>query len=268
MKSIRIEFEKLNNTRDLGGLYTKDGRKIKNGVLFRSGRLSVSSDNDLRKLKNLNIRQVIDMRSEAEIREAPNPKMPWASYQWLPMVEDAMAGITRDADSNASFSRTLLKNIRNDRKYGRRYMTNLYESLVREEHSQRQYGRFLRLLADAEIPVLWHCTGGKDRAGLATVFLLEILGVDRNEIIKDYLATNEYLESTMLKRFRYIRFLLPWVYDNYSEGVTDVMGARQEYIDAAYAVMERVYGSVERFMAEALGADEELRSRLRAKFLE
>ena len=53
MKSERIEFEKLNNTRDLGGLITKSGKKIRKGRLFRSGILVKASDSDIKKLQNI-----------------------------------------------------------------------------------------------------------------------------------------------------------------------------------------------------------------------
>ena len=47
------------------------------------------------------------------------------------------------------------------------------------------------IFAEAEdLPVVLHCTAGKDRTGVSTAFLLSVLGVDRAIIEADYLLTN------------------------------------------------------------------------------
>ena len=63
--SIPIPFHKLNNTRDLGGMQTTDGRRIRSGKLFRSGQLYEADEYDRQKLEEM-LDLVVDFRTETE----------------------------------------------------------------------------------------------------------------------------------------------------------------------------------------------------------
>ena len=68
----------------------------------------------------------------------------------------------------------------------------LYPSIVMDPQSRRYYGDFLRGVLNAPGGSLWHCSQGKDRAGLAAAYLLTALGADRATILDDFGKSNEY----------------------------------------------------------------------------
>ena len=59
-----------------------------------------------------------------------------------------------------------------------------------------EWVRFLQLFAEPKrYSILYHCTAGRDRTGVATVLLLETIRVPREEIIGDYLLSNEVFQE-------------------------------------------------------------------------
>ena len=93
MPSRVLPFEKLNNVRDLGGMKTRDGRKIRDGKLIRSGHLSGLDDVDLGLLSEM-VSDIVDFRSQKEIKRQPDMEIPGAEYHHIPIVAD-LTGITR-----------------------------------------------------------------------------------------------------------------------------------------------------------------------------
>ena len=105
--SRQIEFEKLPNTRDLGGMITADGRKIKPGKLIRSGHLVEASETDQEKLAEL-VDTVVDFRTDTEYEERPEPRIKGTRYCHLPILEEAKAGVTRDEASYEEVRKNML----------------------------------------------------------------------------------------------------------------------------------------------------------------
>ncbi|MBQ1892019.1 MAG: tyrosine-protein phosphatase, partial [Firmicutes bacterium] len=91
--STYIPVEGLNNTRDLGGMITKDGRRIKPHRLIRSSRLSKLKDAEW---ISENVALAVDLRSSREIEEEPDPVIPGVEYLHLPIFELQAEGVTRD----------------------------------------------------------------------------------------------------------------------------------------------------------------------------
>ena len=56
-----------------------------------------------------------------------------------------------------------------------------------------RYAEMFRLLLLEEQPVLIHCASGKDRTGFGAALILDVLGVEEQHILEDYLLTNRYL---------------------------------------------------------------------------
>ena len=100
MKGERsMGYEKLNNTRDLGGMTTVNGGRIRPGRLIRSGRLCLASAAD-RELLARTVSAVADFRSEREVLENPDPELPGVAYCHLPIFRERQAGVTREKDSD------------------------------------------------------------------------------------------------------------------------------------------------------------------------
>lgn len=187
-----IPFEGLQNTRDLGGLLGLDGRRIRSGLLLRSGALNFGTESDLERLcDEYGLNVVIDFRSEWELSESPEPldQLPGVRYVHASIINERMMGITQDEYSRAQ------ARIRTEKQGGASssFLALLYPHLVLDQSGIAGYRRFFQeLLACEHGAILWHCSVGRDRCGIASALLETVLGVPEDEMERDYLATNVY----------------------------------------------------------------------------
>ena len=108
-----------------------------------------------------------------------------------PVLSASTFGVTREGGMMQA-----LKMLRTVQKNPASIMEEVYERMMLDEQSQRGFAQFFDdVLAAEDGSVLWHCTIGKDRAGLAAALLLHALGVKREAVEQDYLATNKYVQS-------------------------------------------------------------------------
>ena len=166
-------FEGCFNFRDIGGYLTKEGKKIKKGIYFRTGRQDRMSEKDLAELKNLKISTQIDLRKPEEILDqgkGPLENM-GADYINIPIIPDGGSDQLSRLVGDTGIS-------------GKRYLGYL-------EFGPESWLKIFEILANKDsLPVALHCTAGKDRTGVSTAFLLSVLGVDRDLIEADYKLTN------------------------------------------------------------------------------
>ena len=259
-----MEFERLNNTRDLGGIVTTDGKHIVCGKLIRSGRLGIGSEEDIRKISET-VSAVVDFRSDNEKSESPDPDIEGVESFHIPVIEDLAAGVSRDQKSDEEAFMMLA----NDPDGALRYMCRTYEDFVTSESALKGYRQFVDLLLEGrEKAILWHCTAGKDRAGFAAAIVLEMLGVDRETIIQNYLKTNDLIEDD-INRMVGMFFKMTGSGDKNTESALRYMfSARREYLDAAFDCIEHKYGDFRGFLTDGLGVSEEDIARMRKMYLE
>ncbi len=148
----------------------------------------------------------------------------------------------------------------------------MYRSLALSEGISTQYAAFIRLLLEEhEKAVLWHCTAGKDRAGIASVIVEEILGIPREDIIADYLKTGEYLTGDVNRLVAFIKKMVAKVmtFDDElaSESLQYLFSTEKEYIEYYYQALEEKFGSFENYIRKGLGLMEEEVSEFREKYL-
>ncbi len=188
----RIAMEGQDNFRDLGGYRGAEGKQVAYGTLFRSGKLTELTEGDVILLEELGIQNVIDLRTEQEYTEEPDILPPgFNSYFNLPLVdtiglgdnpsslEGQMAAILPMAAVLAGL----------DKRISETYMLPFYQNIT--ELQIRSWTTLFDILEKGE-KNLWHCTAGKDRAGMTTALVLYSLGVDLDTIMEDYLLTNDY----------------------------------------------------------------------------
>ncbi|MCR4706237.1 MAG: tyrosine-protein phosphatase [Lachnospiraceae bacterium] len=261
--SERIEFEKMHNTRDLGGEITTDGQRIRRGRLFRSGMLTGMTKNDERKLSS-QVDTVIDFRSEQERKENPEVILPGITYHHIPVVDDLTIGISRESEAD-----NRLMTISGDPKRAKHYMCTLYRFFPTSEFAMSQYARFFRILLDThEKAVLWHCTAGKDRAGIASAILEEILGVPRQKILSEYLFTNECLADDITRLLEQVGKHAPSGVAISEEALRYLFGADMAYIETFYQAVEEFFGDFNSFVQNGLKLTTEEIQRLRTMYLE
>ena len=243
---MRLELEGLNNTRDLGGMVTKDGLVIRPNRLLRSGMLYGATPDDLKVLKKHGVTKIVDFRTGQEIKEKPDPFLEGVTYIHLPAFEQINPGLTRDKRSDQkAIHQSKTSNVKNIKQV----MIEMYEKLVTDAHSVRQYRRFIHEVMENEHATLWHCTAGKDRAGLATVIVLEILGVDRGLIIDDYLLTQTYLKPEVDELIVLLTEADPTLDPDL---LRIFFGTDREYIQTVYKVVEETYGNFDAFVHTGL----------------
>jgi len=126
------------------------------------------------------------------------------------------------------------------------------------------YGALFADLARAERrPALLHCTTGKDRAGWAAAALLLLLGVSDDDVMADYLLTNEQLLPAMQPLFD--RFTAA---GGDPDVLRSLLGARAEYLEAALEEMTARFGTIERYFEQGLGLDPERIAALRTALID
>ena len=254
-----IDIPGMNNTRDLGGMRTKDGRVIRPGMLYRSSKLSELKAPDWFKE---HVGLVVDMRSSREVNENPDPHIDGVDYLHLPIFEMLAAGVTRDRESerrmNPSDTETAVSR-----------MARVYARFVNDDFCLYQYRRFIRLFTEPrDKAVLWHCSAGKDRTGTGALFLLEILGVAREDIIADYLMTNVYLKDEIAAFVDRIAQRSGGMDEEQRKAMLVFMGAHERYPLTVYEEAEAHYGSFDAFIREGLGLTDEEREAMRRRYLE
>ena len=166
-------FEGCFNFRDIGGYPNQEGKQIRHGLYFRAGRQDRMSEMDLAKVKDLDIATQIDLRRPDEVREqgrGPLEDM-GAKYENIAVIPEGGTDQLSRLVGDTGIS-------------GKRYLGYL-------EFGPESWLRMFEIFADERrLPVLLHCTAGKDRTGVSTAFLLTVLGVSREWIEADYLLTN------------------------------------------------------------------------------
>ncbi|MDG4826953.1 tyrosine-protein phosphatase [Asanoa sp. WMMD1127] len=253
------------NARDLGGLVGADGRRVRSGALIRASGLGRLVDDDLPTIGKLGLACVVDLRSAREIEVAPpdrlageprvvhipihDPQHPVFTYVSAVLLGhdlSAYEALAREGTTGA--------------------MEAIYRWFVADPVAVEAFARAVRTVAeDGNLPLLFHCSAGKDRTGWLSVILLTALGVDRAAIRADYLRTNdladgvnEAIMGAMLVRSPGLDL----------EAIRPVLEARESYLDAAYAEVATRHGDMDTYLRDALGVDDTLRATLRDRLLE
>ena len=211
------------------------------------------------------MRTVIDLRTEEERREHPDPEDAMEGVRFVndPVLDTAALGVTREGGLLGA-----LKALRALKKNPAGVMEDVYERLILDEKSQRGYARFFDdvLAAGAnEGAVLWHCTVGKDRAGLAAALLLHALGVPRDVVMADYLATNRHVASHAQDVADALA--AHGLAGKFDEGIRVLNSADPRFLEAAFSAAERSFGSLDDYLRDALCVTDEKRAALRDCYL-
>ncbi len=247
-----LRFEKLHNTRDLGGMTGAKGRQIRYGKLIRSGRLGVGSEADIRRVGEI-ASLIVDFRSSRERAESPDPIIEGTDNVYIPIIDRLAAGVSRDKQSDEDAFRMLAQ----DPDGAFRYMCSTYVGFVSSESALAGYRSFISLLLEKrDKAVLWHCTAGKDRAGFASVIILEMLGVKRDVIFADYLRTNERIASDVEKMIDMFGSMNGGNDPRAVSALRNMFEARKEYLESAYAKVDTLYGDFAAFLAQGLHLNE------------
>ncbi|EKX62281.1 tyrosine-protein phosphatase [Streptomyces ipomoeae] len=259
--STEPELTGVRNFRDVGGLPTVDGRRVRHGVLFRSGHLAHATDEDAAFLASLGLHTIFDFRNAADQKlEGPDVELPGVRNVNLPLSDPADGAefwkMVRDGDLDQ------LRALLDDGKAAGRMIAS-YRMIIKNRTAE--HSRVLHALAEDSVPALMHCAAGKDRAGLSIAVTLLALGVEREAILTDYLESNA-------KHRRYKVHRSSTSPSAYSPEVMELLSplfdARAEYLQAAFDTVEGTWGDVDTYLAQGLNVTPETLERLRERLLD
>jgi protein-tyrosine phosphatase len=228
------------NFRDIGGLPTTKGRRVRYGKIYRSGSLARVTDGDLKAIERLGLRTVVDLRTETERSRGPSR---WASSE-VNVIEspkrdtaDMLAGLLATGDSGHPAWR--------DR------FSAFYASIP--ELYAGEYSKMFQAIAAGDTPLLVNCSAGKDRTGVAIMFILVALGADHESAISDYMLSEERLRDDP----GFTDMLSTMVLEDFNQlsppARTVMLGTDRAHIEAALQAVAGAYGSVSNYLTERLG---------------
>lgn len=246
MRTYQLSRQK--NIRDLGGLPGLNGKHIKYGRLFRGGALHRVNEEDVPILESFHLTDVVDFRGDDEFFGQPDYHLPGVIYHNFPAIQEKVnkEDIKQDDGNLIWFVREGVK--------GHDHMIKQYENLIIDEKSQIAYRNFFKVLMKEGAVTYYHCSQGKDRAGLASYFIETILGVDYEIIKEDYLLSNVAMKERVERIFeniKYKKFYNP----TYHQSLLDVFSAKLEYLEAAIKVIDERYGGTINYIKNILCVD-------------
>lgn len=254
-----IELNSVANVRDIGGIMSADGHPLRSGLYFRGAKLDDIDEGDCRVLFNdLGIKHVIDLRCGWE-RNIKNLSSYGARPYHIPFFDRDIVGI--EYTEPAAGTRVVGRDVACNPLH--------YYSTIPNPLTSGQIAQCLDLVFGAicaSEPVYVHCSGGKDRAGIITLLVLEVLGVPRDAIYEDYLATNISRDRRYDEMFE--RFLrLADGDEKRAAELVDEHRARSENLDAFYGSIDAQYGSFEAYLSDILGFDLDRRLAVQSQLL-
>lgn len=226
-----LPMEGAYNFRDLGGIRLKDGRRVKWGRLFRADDLTNLTESDITYLEGIPIISVIDFRAESEMRRAPD-KLPETAQYTYPMTITPGAMRTEGLQSNreeASFTNQM------------KQMNRLY---VSDPACIRAYRIMFTIIQNSlSAPIVFHCSAGKDRTGMATALILFALGASEETVLEDYMQSKDNIAD------KYKHFVQKY------PRTKPIFTVKKSYLKAGIEQIKRDHGSIEHFLTSVLKVD-------------
>ncbi|TGA98854.1 tyrosine-protein phosphatase [Sporolactobacillus shoreae] len=248
-----LPLEGVFNFRDMGGIKAQDGRRIKKGLIFRAAELTGLTAGDIDYLKDLEIKYIYDYRDKEEADLKPDPQIGREKHERV-----AVNGEDKSTAHSEWDPETFYKT------FTREKFTQVYAQMPIRNAS---YQRMMSLVARPEqnLPLVHHCTGGRDRTGVGAMLILKTLGVPTDTIMEDYMLSNQtlfvfheemfeeashYISGTALKRFE-DGFLL-----------------HEEFLEAAMQSISETYGTFEHYLSAEFGMTDKTREKIQDFCLE
>lgn len=247
----------IHNLRDYGGYAVPGEGRVRTGVLFRSGQHMEASEDDLALVDALDIRTVIDLRGVSEREGFPCRRHARFGAQVI-----AYDGETSNSPPHEGGGGQIVMTPEK----ARERMLAVYTRMPVNPAMIWVFQQYFKALDENDGGSLVHCFAGKDRTGIAASLLLHVLGVHHDDIVAEFLLTNDAPTRHILERQS-----LPRMEAHYGaiepEALHNLMGVLPEYIETYIAKVTQDHGSLDTYLASQLGVDEARKERLRARLV-
>ncbi|MBL6967205.1 MAG: tyrosine-protein phosphatase [Desulfobacteraceae bacterium] len=250
----QVHLEGAVNFRDLGGYRTSDGRRVRWGQVFRSDSLARLTDRDRTRLRHLGLRLIIDFRTPNEVKKSPDrlPQSSTIRYLNLPITHgefDFVGAVERIKKGDDSW-------LTED------FMVSGY--IHNLDEFAHVWGEVIRrLIVPGNRPLLFHCTGGKDRAGTCAALILLALGVPEETVIDDHQLSNILIADLVKEAYKRIAS-----YGVDPQKLSPYFTAPMECIISFLEHLRQTYGSPADYLKTAAGLSEETLALLKEELLE
>ena len=237
------------NFRDIGGYPVADGRRVKRGLLFRSGAMTGLTEEDRSYLAQFGFAAVVDLRSSEEIELYPNH---WAAQADLNYISVPYS-IMELTDQNSEDTQ--------QKQVPRDYSTT-YPLIA--EMIKPQLKAYFKALVEKQAPIVVNCSAGQDRTGIAAALVLTALGVDESLIMEDYLLSTDFrrpkLESgdvnlqEAAKTNAFARMMLDYAKEQDQSKANPLITIDgTPFLKFALEAIRSEHGSIEAFLIAELG---------------
>ena len=256
MREYKLHYQK--NIRDLGGLIGYQGKKVKFGRIFRGGFLDRVAPEDVPILESFKLTDIVDFRGKEEFENRPDYVLKGVTYHNFPVIQEKVnKEDLHNEDGN------LLWFIKDNRP-GHDHMMEVYQETVTTPRGIEAYKNFFKVLLEDNRVTYFHCSQGKDRAGIAAFLIEMALGVDLEVAKEDYLRSNLAMEHRVEMLIEQVKNK-PFYDEKYKKSMYDVFSAKIEYLEATIAIINEKYGSILDYLKNVLEVDID---RLRKLYLE
>ena len=247
-----LDMQGTVNFRDVGGFRVNETHQVAWGKIFRSGHLNKLNKKEHDYFSSLNIENIIDFRGKTMVKRfrdrVPNPK----SINWIGLP----------IESKGLEMRKLGQRILNDDLEffdAAKILTKSYRGFIKYSHTEVK--AVFQAILKSKNATLIHCTAGKDRTGFFIALILLTLGVSKETIIADFMASNSFRKKendrvlNHVKKFTNITPLLP------------LINVQLSYLETSFQALESRFGTAENYLIKAIGITEEEIKLLKEKYL-
>lgn len=243
----------IHNFRDFGGYASQLGGTVRRGLLFRSGQHKDATAEDLAAVSQLGLAHIVDLRSDSERELYPcaraedhKAKIVFTPGNTLGLGShvDAAHGVQTAAEAHAA-------------------MVELYRHMPFRPILTETLRLYMAILAEGEGASLVHCLAGKDRTGLAVALVQHQLGVHHDDILADYLLTNQAGDADARIAAGAEAVRANFGPDMDDDAVRTLMSVHPDFLETAFAAI----GDVDAYARDVLGVTPTQQARLRAALL-
>ena len=229
-----IEMRNVKNFRDMGGYFTKNDRQMKWGMIFRSGDISNATLYDQERIRRLNIKTIVDLRSEKSIKKYPILIHPSVKKISIPITQLDTESLNEMMEDKRLTQSDAIRKIQDS-----------YIGII--ENYKLQFEELFVVLSDINnYPILISGSLGKDRVGLAAFFILTAMGIPQNIILDDYMLSQHAINISqvvddVLSKPEY-----------FQEAVTALLSVKPSYLNYTIDYINQKYGSIDNYIEKEL----------------
>ncbi len=251
-----IAFQGIDNVRDLGGIPVGADRSVKFGLIYRGAALHAATETDMRKLtEELGVSCVVDVRCGWERAGKPDVFHPGIDSLHIPFYDKEIVGIeyTEPGSEGKVVSRDVP------------CTPILFYPSLTNTLTSAQMAKAAKVVLERAVAgktTYIHCNGGKDRIGILSLLILSVLGVDKEEIMRDYLLTNVSRDGQYPEL--YVRFYELCHDEERAHELVLTHRALPEYVEAFYEALDRDHGGMDGFIENVMKLDADEVEQIRA----